>query len=204
MQLHSHSFVDGQPLKPALAMGALEGLGGNRNPQLAWNDVPAGTQSFALLCIDPDVPTVAEMVGKPGVEIPIEQPRCEFAHWVMADIPADVRGFAEGAWSDGVTAGGKRDPHGPHAARHGLNDYTAWFAGDATMGGDWRGYDGPYPPGNDLRLHHYFFRLYALDVAHLDLPARFTAADLRTAMVGHVLAEAAICGTYSLHPRQHA
>lgn len=201
MHLHSGSFADGASIPSALAMGTPDGFGGNRNPHLIWDDVPAGTRSFALLCIDSDVPTVAEMVGKAGVEIPVEQPRCEFAHWVMADIPADVRGFAEGAWSDGVTTGGKRDPHGPHSARHGLNDYTKWFANDTAMGGDWRGYDGPYPPGNDLRVHRYFFHLYALDVARLPLPERFTAADVRAAMAGHVLAQATICGTYSLHPR---
>ena len=58
--------------------------------------------------------------------------------------------------------------------RQGLNDYTGWFAGDAQMGGDYYGYDGPYPPFNDLRGHRYFFRLFALDVGTLDLPARFT------------------------------
>ena len=200
MNLQSDSFEHRGPIPTACAMGAPDGFGGNRNPHLAWADVPADTKSFALLCTDPDVPTVVQMVGKPGVEIPIEQPRCDFTHWVMADIPPGVRGFAEGAWSDGVTKGGKRGPRGPHSARHGLNDYTKWFAGDAAMGGDWFGYDGPYPPGNDLRLHRYFFRLFALDVAALDLPERFTAGDLLRAMHGHVLAEALVYGTYSLHP----
>jgi Raf kinase inhibitor-like YbhB/YbcL family protein len=204
MKLHSDSFEHRGPIPPAFAMGRKDGAGDtfsdNRNPHLAWSDVPAGTKSFALLCVDPDAPTVAEMVGKSGVEIPVEQPRCDFTHWAMADIPADVRGFAEGAWSDGVTVGGKRDPQGPHTARHGLNDYTGWFAGDATMGGDYRGYDGPFPPSNDLRLHRYFFRLFALDVTNLDLPERFTASDVLRAMNAHVLAEALIYGTYSLHP----
>ncbi|MBS0194533.1 MAG: YbhB/YbcL family Raf kinase inhibitor-like protein [Proteobacteria bacterium] len=204
MKLHSDSFTDGGPIPVTLAMGAPAGFGGNRNPQLAWSEVPEGTASFVLWCVDPDVPTMAEMVGKPGVEIPVEQPRCEFTHWLMTDIPADVHAIAEGAWSDGVSVGGKHAPRGPHPARHGLNDYTNWFAGDATMGGDWRGYDGPYPPANDLRLHRYFFRLFALDVAHLDLPERFTAADTLQAMHGHVLAEARIHGTYSLHPHHHA
>jgi len=36
-----------------------------------------------LLCIASDVPTVAEMVGRDDVEIPIEQPRTDFIHWVM-------------------------------------------------------------------------------------------------------------------------
>ena len=84
-------------------------------------------------------------------------------------------------------------------ARQGLNDYTGWFEGDADMGGDWHGYDGPYPPGNDLRLHRYFFRLFALDVERLELPSPFTAADVFRAMRGHVLAEASTHGTYSLN-----
>jgi phosphatidylethanolamine-binding protein (PEBP) family uncharacterized protein len=82
-----------------------------------------------------------------------------------------------------------------------LNDYTGWFAGDAQMGGDYLGYDGPYPPFNDARVHRYFFRLYALDVASLDLPDRFTAADVQRAVQGHALAEAAVQGTYTLNPR---
>ena len=50
------------------------------------------------------------------------------------------------------------------------------------MAGDYRGYDGPFPPSNDLRMHRYFFRVFALDVASLDLPARFTANDALRAM----------------------
>lgn len=203
MKIRSDSFRDGDPIPLRCAMGTPEGFGGNRNPHLAWSDAPAGTRSFALICVDPDAPTVAEMVGKPGVEIPVEQPRAEFIHWVMADIPASVGEIAEGACSDGVTVRGKPNPPGPAGSRQGSNDYVGWFAGDPDMSGDWPGYDGPYPPGNDLRLHRYFFHLYALDVEKLDLPARFTAADVRQAMQGHVLAEAAIHGTYSLHPGLH-
>jgi phosphatidylethanolamine-binding protein (PEBP) family uncharacterized protein len=49
-------------------------------------------------------------------------------------------------------------------------------------------------------VHRYFFRLFALDVAQLDLPTPFTAADVHRAMHGHVLAEAALHGTYTLNP----
>ena len=184
-------------------MGTPDGFGGNRNPHLAWEDAPEGTRSFVLLCVDPDVPTVAEMVGKEGVEIPADQPRTEFVHWVMADIPASVSAIEAGSASDGVTRPGKTNPPGPEGARQGLNDYTTWFKGDPDMGGEWYGYDGPYPPANDLRMHRYFFRLFALDVAQLDLPQGFSAADVHRAMHGHVLAEAAIYGAYSLHPKLH-
>ena len=199
MRIHSDSFEHRGPIPAAFAMGAADGFGGNRNPHLAWDDVPEGTRSFALLCIDTDAPTDPALAGKAGVEIPVAHPRGDFVHWAMADIPADVRALAEGSGSDGIARGGKADPPGPRGARQGLNDYTGWFAGDADMGGDYLGYDGPYPPANDLRVHRYFFRLFALDVDALALPARFVAADVLRAMQGHVLAEAAIYGTYSLN-----
>lgn len=204
MKLTSSSFEPGKPIPAAFAMGAPDGFGGNRNPQLAWSDVPDGTRSFALLCIDPDAPTDASLAGKAGVEIPVEHVRGDFVHWVMVDIPAALREIAAGSCSDGIDKGGKRSPPGPPGARQGLNDYTGWFAGDAALRGDYFGYDGPYPPPNDLRTHRYFFRLFALDVDRLDVgrtdvAGRFTAADVFGAMHGHVLGEAAVHGTYSLH-----
>jgi phosphatidylethanolamine-binding protein (PEBP) family uncharacterized protein len=117
----------------------------------------------------------------------------------MVDLPAGLRTIDEGSCSDGITAHGKRHPPGPEGARQGLNSYTGWFAGDPDLAGDYFGYDGPYPPFNDLRLHRYFFRLFALDVATLGLPQAFTAADALRAMQGHVLGEAALYGTYSLN-----
>lgn len=204
MRIHSDSFQHGQRLAAEFAAGQpmADGYGfaPNRNPHLAWSDAPAATRSFALLCIDPDVPTVAEMVGRDDVQIPVEQPRTDFCHWAMADLPADLREIAAASCSDGVVAHGKAEPAGPRGARQGLNDYTGWFAGNADMAGDWRGYDGPFPPPNDLRLHRYFFRVFALDVERLDLPERFGAADVLRAMHGHVLAEASTYGTYSLNP----
>lgn len=202
MRIRSDSFDNGKPIPAEFAMGAPDGFGGNRNPHLAWADAPVGTKSFALLCIDTDAPTDPSLAGKDGVEIPVEHPRGEFVHWAMAGIPAGIRRIDAGSCSDGITRGGKRHPDGPAGARQGLNDYTGWFAGDDSgMRGEYFGYDGPYPPPNDLRVHRYFFRVFALDVEGLDLPERFTAADVFGAMHGHVLAEAAMHGTYALHPQ---
>jgi Raf kinase inhibitor-like YbhB/YbcL family protein len=201
MRIQSSSFEHRQRIPVEFALGAADGFGGNRNPQLAWDEVPDGTRSFALLCIDADAPTDPSLAGKAGIEIPADLPRGEFVHWAMVDIAAGVREIAAGSCSDGVSKRGKSDPRGPQGARQGLNGYTGWFAGDADMGGDYFGYDGPYPPANDLRLHRYFFRLFALDVAQLDVPDRFTAADVHRAMHGHVLAEATVHGTYTLNPK---
>ena len=202
MRIRSDSFAAGRPIPAEFAMGAADGFGGNRNPHLAWDEVPAGTASFALLCIDPDAPSDAGVAGKPGYEIPVDFLRTQFVHWVMADIPAGLRSIAAGSCSEGIAVHGKKAPAGPAGARQGLNDYTGWFAGNADMEGDYRGYDGPYPPPNDLRPHRYFFRLFALDLPMLDLPPRFGAGDVLRAMQGHVLAEAAVHGTYTLHPRR--
>ena len=201
MRIASASFGNGEQIPAELAMGGAAGFGGNRNPHLAWDEVPAATRSFVLLCIDPDVPTVPETVGRADLQIPVEQPRGDFIHWAMIDIAPTAREIAAGSCSDGVTAKGKRNPPGPAGSRQGLNDYTGWFAGDADMGGDYYGYDGPYPPFNDLRTHRYFFRLFALDVDKLPVPERFTAAHVFRAMHGHVLGEALVHGTYSLNAK---
>lgn len=199
MHIRSDSFEHGRRIPAEFAAGqaTAEGFGfaPNRNPHLAWDGVPADTKSLVLLCIDPDVPTDAS-----PAQIPVEQPRTDFTHWAMVDIPADLREIAAGSCSDGVQPRGKQNPPGPPGARQGLNDYTGWFANDADMAGDWCGYDGPFPPPHDLRLHRYFFRLFALDVARLDVPDRFTAADVLRAMHGHVLDEATSYATYALNP----
>ena len=200
MKIHSNSFEHGKPIPAEFAMGTADGFGGNRNPQLAWENVPTGTKSFALLCIDTDAPTDGDLVADSATPIPVEHPRGHFVHWAVADIPAGTRDITAGSCCDGVTMQGKgagMDAGG----RRGLNDYTGWFEGDADMGGQYFGYDGPYPPAHDLRVHRYFFRVFALDVEALELPEYFAAGDVLTAMHGHVLSEAATYGTYTLNPR---
>jgi len=200
MKLSSQSFGNGQPIPAEFAAGGSDGFAGNRNPQLAWSEVPEGTRSFALVCVDPDAPTVPELVGRDDLSIPLDQPRGDFIHWVMVDIPADLREIAAGSCSDGFSARGKQPPAGPAGSRQGLNDYTGWFAADPDLSGSYRGYDGPYPPFNDERVHRYFFRLFALDVERLAVEGDFTAADVHRAMQGHVLAEAMVHGSYTLNP----
>ncbi len=204
MRLHSPNFADGERIPAECAFAVPDpdehiAFSDNRNPGLEWVDVPERTRSFALLCVDRDVPSVPDDVNKEGRVVPADLPRVEFVHWVLVDIPADVRRIEEGAFSrGGPVPRGKEGRHdGP---REGVNDYTGWFAGDPDMEGTYRGYDGPCPPWNDSIVHHYTFTLYALDVESLPVTGNFTAADVRKAMEGHVLAEASLTGTYSLNP----
>jgi len=200
MRLTSNDLRNGATIDRTFAAGDAAGFAPNRNPHLAWSEVPDGTRSFVLLCVDPDVPTVPETVGRDDMTIPRDQPRCDFVHWVLVDVPAGLHELAQGSCSDGFQAKGKQAPAGPAGSRQGVNDFTGWFAGNPDMAGDYLGYDGPYPPFNDERMHRYFFRVFALDVDTLDVPLRFNAADVHRAMHGHVLAEAALHGTYSLNP----
>ena len=82
----------------------------------------------------------------------------------------------------------------------GINDYTKFMASNPDMAGDYGGYDGPCPPWNDERLHHYVFTVYALDVGSLGLSGSFTAPDALKAMEGHILAQASWTGTYTQNP----
>lgn len=206
MKLTSKTFIDGGliPGRCAFAVKAPKGhvrLSDNLNPELSWTGAPAGTQSFALVCIDPDAPTSGVDVNQEDREVPLKLARANFHHWAMVDIPGSVSSIAEGACSRGVTAGGKQKPEGPAGSRQGVNDYTGWFASDAVMKGNYFGYDGPCPPWNDSVPHHYRFELYALDVEQLPVGETFGAADVLAAISGHVLAAASITGRYSLNPR---
>jgi len=205
MQLTSKTFpANGRiPGRCAFAVQAPHGhvrLAANRNPQLQWSDAPAGTRSFVLTCIDADAPTRPDDVNQEGRSVPAALPRAEFVHWLMVDLPPQLSEIAEGACSEGVTAKGKAEPAGPEHTRQGVNDYTGWFAGDADMGGSYQGYDGPCPPWNDERIHHYTFEILATDLDRCPVGEAFTLADLRKALDGHVLARASLVGRYSLNP----
>lgn len=206
MQLSSKSLADGKPIPQTNAMGK-PGTDGpqpsaNKSPHLAWSGAPSGTKSFAITCIDVDVPTKPDDVNKQGRTVPYDLPRAEFVHWLLANIPAATTELREGLDADGITAKGKPGGAKPYGLP-GVNDYTGWFAGDANMAGTYHGYDGPWPPFNDERLHHYVFTVYALDVEKLDLTQDFTLADFRRASQGHVLAEAKLTGSYAIYPKAH-
>jgi Raf kinase inhibitor-like YbhB/YbcL family protein len=206
MKLWSDSFGDGEAIPTEFAFGQINPklrvtLAPNRNPHLSWWELPAGTRSIAVMCVDGDVPSQADDVNHTDREVPEALPRVDFHHWVLIDLPASVVSIAAGEYSDGVTPKGKAGPETRNDARHGINDFTQWFASDHDMAGDYFGYDGPCPPWNDSIIHHYRFTVYALDVEALPVEGRFTGPQALAAMQGHVLAQASLTGTYTLNPR---
>lgn len=209
MRITSNSFRHEGPIPQECAFARPDpkshfALSANRNPHLAWEGLPRGTKSLALLVVDPDAPSVPDNVNQEGKSIAADLRRVDFHHWVMVEIPPACKGIAAGECSSAVTARGKQNPPAPVAApraRQGVNDYTGWFAGDPPMKGTYLGYDGPAPPWNDERLHRYHFLLYALDIASVPVEGAFSAADVRRAIAAHVLAQATLTGTYTLNPK---
>ena len=205
MKLSSSSFADGGVIPAEFAFCAPDPeshatLSKNRNPNLTWSELPKGTKSIAVICHDPDVPSRGDDVNKDGRTVPKSLPRVDFFHWVLVELPPSVPAISAGEFSSAIVAHGKPGPDAPHGARHGINGYTDWFAGDGDMKGDYYGYDGPCPPWNDELPHRYVFTVYALDVSRLALQGRFDGKAVRQAIEGHVLAQAAITGRYSLNP----
>ena len=205
MKLTSSSWTDGGPIPERYAAGKPDGTGqatfsDNVNPQLAWSDVPELTQSFVLICSDPDVPSKLDDLNKPDREIAADLPRVDFYHWLLVDLPPPLREIAEGEFSNAFTPRGKPGPQTTHGARQGLNDYTGFMAG-GELEGQYFGYDGPFPPFNDSIVHHYVFTLYALSVSRAPIDGTFTGAQLREAIRPHVLAEASFSGTYTTNAR---
>jgi Raf kinase inhibitor-like YbhB/YbcL family protein len=144
---------------PAFTQGAAiprqyTGDGADTSPPLRWTDPPAGAKSLALVCEDPDAP------------------RGTWTHWVLFNLPADLKELKEHVPTTKDLAAG---------ARQGTNDFGKI------------GYGGPAPPKG--KPHRYFFKLYALDTT-LDLPAGAKRQEVLDAIKGHTVAEGEVMGTY--------
>jgi hypothetical protein len=143
--------------------------GEDASPALKWAGPPAGTKSFALIADDPDAPGGTWM------------------HWVAYNISGDAHGLPENviradtfAYVDyEVTTGATTTTVG---GNQGMNDFGRV------------GYGGPCPPRGH-GVHHYHFRLYALDT-ELKLVAGLKRHQLDAAMKGHILAQTELVGTY--------
>jgi Raf kinase inhibitor-like YbhB/YbcL family protein len=204
--VESTSIADGQPIAEIHAVatptadGKAEIAGRDLSPHLRWSGEPQGTRSFAISVVDPDVPADRTRMGVEGLSLGDDEPRVDFAHWLVADIPPSVRELAEGAGGDGFVAHGKTiEPPVPGAVT-GQNGFRGLFEGDPELEGTYGGWDGPFPPWNDERIHHYVTTVYALDVESIGLLPGFMLEELGPAIVGHVLDQGSIVPTYSLNP----
>jgi Raf kinase inhibitor-like YbhB/YbcL family protein len=143
LQVRSTAFADGTVIPKKYTCD-----GENVSPPLEWSGAPRGATSIAVICDDPDAPS--------GL----------FTHWVLYDVPANVRKLAEGS-----SGGGKE----------GVNDFNEL------------GYGGPCPPPNGP--HRYFFHVYALGLDSIG-PSGLSRHAVITAMRGHILAEGELMGRY--------
>lgn len=98
-----------------------------------------------------------------------------WVHWVIYGISPAVD-----ALSAGVDTA--PSPPVPGGSRQGANSWEKV------------GYGGPMPPPGH-GVHHYHFKLYALDT-ELELAAGLDKASVLEAMSGHILAEGELIGTY--------
>jgi hypothetical protein len=149
----STDVTNGAPLKDD-QVAAL----GNTSPQLSWSDVPEGTQSFTVTCFDPDAPTPSG-----------------FWHWVLVDLPADVRSLDTGIGAEGSSLPGNafmcRNDGGPKA-----------FMGAA-------------PPAGD-QVHRYYFVVHAVREPSLGVDSEMSAAVVSFNLAFKTLGRAILHGTY--------
>ena len=91
MDISSRTFSEGEMIPERCAYGRM-GEGGqtvrsaNLSPELSWSGAPAGTKSFAVLCIDDDVPTDLKARDASG-ELPVDQLRRRFVRCRLKWLP---------------------------------------------------------------------------------------------------------------------
>jgi Raf kinase inhibitor-like YbhB/YbcL family protein len=102
-----------------------------------------------------------------------DAPSGTFRHWAVYDIGPDLSRLPEA-----TTAGAKTKSLG-----HGVNDFGNPH------------YDGPQPPKGH-GVHHYHFRLAALDTDRLHLPPKAKVEDVWKAAMPHVIAQTELVGTF--------
>ena len=108
-----------------------------------------------------------------------DAPRNEpWVHWVIYGIPATAHALPEGV----KTSAQLSEPKGT------LQGKNSWPTGRTV------GYRGPAPPKGH-GVHHYHFKLYALD-SNAKLSPGMTKSDLLQAIDGHILGVGELIGTY--------
>jgi Raf kinase inhibitor-like YbhB/YbcL family protein len=131
--------------------------GKNISPQLHWSNPPQGTKSFAITVFDPDAPTGSG-----------------WWHWIVVNIPADVREIPTNASAKHLL---------PKGAVETMTDFGK------------PGFGGPCPPKGD-KPHRYVFTVYALDIEKLPLKSTSDSALAGFMINQHVIQKASIVSYY--------
>lgn len=104
MELTSTAFEQGERIPEEYTAD-----GRNISPLLKWDDPPEDTESFAIVCEDPDAP------------------RGTFTHWVIFNLPAESRELSEGMSHQKTL---------PNGTSQGTNDFgKLGYGGPATPPG---------------------------------------------------------------------
>lgn len=151
-RLCSPVFKDGGLIPDRYSMTA---KGKNVSPPLRWENPPDRTKCFAVIAEDLDAPLIGTL-----------------SHWVLYNIPADIRELRESIpaqeyFADGMIQG------------------RNFFRRNAYM--------GPNPP---FSTHRYRFVLYALDKMVAPDP-NMTRGRLRKTIDAHIVGKAELIGLYS-------
>ncbi|MDQ2817841.1 MAG: YbhB/YbcL family Raf kinase inhibitor-like protein [Candidatus Eremiobacteraeota bacterium] len=157
LRVRSDDFSSGHAIPLRFSYDRYGCIGQNLSPEIRWSGAPIETKSFALTVYDPD--------ARHGAG---------WWHWVMYDIPPNVRALARGAGE-------------PSRHRSGAQ---------ATSSFETKGYGGPCPPPGDAP-HHYVFTLYALNVRRLPgANTSMTGPQLEPLLHRHELAYAQLTGRF--------
>jgi len=166
MTVTSEDFTDGGRLPTRSVMESLDLGGKDELPQLTWSDIPEGTQTFALSCLDPDAPTGAGFWHMSAFNIPAS----------VTSIPGGAVRWGEIDWSAfGVSAEGE----GPVFVRNSRNVV---------------GYTGAAPPVGHPE-HRYMFVVHAVDRV-IELGSEATPAQVGMQMFNHAIGRGRITGTF--------
>lgn len=107
IEFSSSAFEDGAAIPKKYSCD-----GEDISPALSWDNIPAGTESLALIMDDPDAP------------------RGTWVHWVVFDIPPESAGFAEDISATADVPGG---------GKHGNNSWKRMgYGGPCPPGGTHR------------------------------------------------------------------
>lgn len=134
-----------------------------------------------LTCEGDDISPALRWTGVPaaarGLVLLCEDPDAPMGiwhHWGLFDLPPVTDQLAENLPRTPRVAGG----------RQAINDFGRV------------GYGGPCPPRGH-GVHHYHFRLLALDVVRLDIGDAPSCADVTVLAEAHRIDETVLTGTYS-------